>query len=130
MSTSSPLRLADADRGKPVPKRVIRELARIIAEKFNPDKIILFGSHAYGQPQPWSDVDLLVVMDVPREHEVRVAQSISKALPRRPFGVDILVRSQAVIDRRVAMDDWFLEEITTKGQVLYARDDDRVGRGR
>ena len=40
----------------------IRRYARQIAEKFDPDKIILFGSYAYGQPHEWSDVDILVVM--------------------------------------------------------------------
>lgn len=127
MSTSSPLRLTDADRGKPVPKRVIRELVRIIAEKFDPDKIILFGSHAYGQPQPWSDVDLLVVMDVPREREMAMALDIRRTLPPHYFGLDLLVKSQAEIDRRVAMDDWFLEEVTTHGKVIYAREHGRVG---
>ncbi|MEK7995668.1 MAG: nucleotidyltransferase domain-containing protein, partial [Planctomycetota bacterium] len=40
----------------------IRELAEQIAEQFNPDRIVLFGSYAYGTPGPDSDVDLLVIM--------------------------------------------------------------------
>ena len=58
----SPLRV---DLDKPVPMRAIRALAQIIAEKFDPEKIVLFGSYAYGHPKPWSDVDILVVMDTP-----------------------------------------------------------------
>jgi len=45
--------------------RAIRAMAAHIAERFNPEEIILFGSHAYGKPDGWSDVDLLVVMDSP-----------------------------------------------------------------
>ena len=45
-----------------IPMAAIRRYARQIAEKFQPDKIILFGSYAYGQPHEWSDVDILVVM--------------------------------------------------------------------
>ncbi|MBL7161811.1 MAG: nucleotidyltransferase domain-containing protein [Anaerolineales bacterium] len=104
-----------------VPMDVIKDIARLIAEKFDPDKIILFGSYAYGNPEPWSDVDLLVVMDTPKD-DIEAALEIYHALPPRSFGMDVLVRSEAEIDRRIAIDDWFLEEITTQGKVLYARD--------
>lgn len=42
--------------------RVIRRYTRAIAAEFSPDKIILFGSYAYGTPHEDSDVDILVVM--------------------------------------------------------------------
>jgi predicted nucleotidyltransferase len=45
-----------------IPLATIRRFVRQIAERFHPDKIILFGSYAYGQPHPESDVDLLVIM--------------------------------------------------------------------
>src|SRR4051812_3236623 len=48
--------------GADIPMRVIRRFARQVAERFRPDKIILFGSHAYGTPHADSDVDILVVM--------------------------------------------------------------------
>jgi predicted nucleotidyltransferase len=54
-----PKRLYD---GPNIPLRVIRRYARAIAEEFRPDKIVLFGSYAYGTPHENSDVDLLVVM--------------------------------------------------------------------
>ncbi len=119
----SPLRVG---LDKPVPKRAIRALAQFIAEKFNPEKIILFGSYAYGHPKPWSDVDILVVMETPNG-EWRLMEEIRQSLPRRSFGLDLLVKSQAEIDRRIAIQDWFLEEITTKGKVLYERGNGGVG---
>jgi predicted nucleotidyltransferase len=45
-----------------IPEQAIRAVVKRIAEKFQPEKIILFGSYAYGQPKLESDVDLLVVM--------------------------------------------------------------------
>ncbi len=114
------------DINKPVPKRAIRALVKIIAEKFNPDKIILFGSYAYGHPRPWSDVDILVVMDTPNG-EWPLVEEIRKSLPRRSFGLDLLVKSQSEIERRIAIDDWFLEEIATKGKVLYEGNNGGVG---
>jgi predicted nucleotidyltransferase len=98
-------------------------LAKHIAEKFQPEEIILFGSHAYGKPQPWSDVDLLVVMETPRNGEFRdVRWRFIKSLPPIKFGLDIIVRSRSVIERRKKLGDWFLIDVTEKGKVLYERD--------
>ena len=100
--------------------RTIRALAKHIAEKFQPEQIILFGSHAYGKPQPWSDVDLLVVMDTPKG-DVETSLEIYKSLPQIMFSIDIVVRSRSVIERRKKLGDWFLIDITEKGKVLYER---------
>ena len=105
-----------------VTPNAIAEIAQVIAERIQPDKVVLFGSHAYGEPKPWSDVDFLVVMDTP-QGEATALRAVRAVLPRRPFNVDIVVRSQAEIDRRIALDDWFLEDITRRGHVLYARAD-------
>lgn len=100
--------------------RTIRALAKIIAEKFNPEEIILFGSYAYGKPHASSDVDLLVVMDTPKG-EVESIFEVADALPRLGFRVDIIVRSRAVLEKRIKIGDWFLRDITKKGKILYAR---------
>lgn len=102
--------------------RVIREVVRRIAEQFDPEEIILFGSHAYGKPTAWSDVDLLVVMETPKG-ELETALEISKSLPALPFSVDIVVRSRAVLEKRKQLGDWFLRDITQKGKVIHARTD-------
>src|SRR4029078_12547162 len=64
-------------RGADVPMRVIREFARRVRERFQPDKIILFGSYAYGVPHADSDVDLLVVM--PARNQLSKAAQIDLA---------------------------------------------------
>lgn len=108
--------------------RTIRAIAKHIAEKFNPEQIILFGSHAYGKPSAWSDVDLLVVMDTPKGEEFEKSLEIRKTLPSLTFGLDIVVRSREVIERRKKLGDWFLVDITEKGKVLYERSNRRMGR--
>lgn len=100
--------------------RTIRAIAKHIAENFQPEEIILFGSHAYGKPQPWSDVDLLVVMDTPKG-EIETSIEIYESLPQITFGLDIIVRSRKTLERRKKLGDWFLREITAKGKALYAR---------
>lgn len=95
----------------------IRQYANQIARKFHPDKIILFGSYAYGKPTEDSDVDMLIIM--PFEGKgVRKASEILLATDPR-FPVDLLVRTPEQIRTRLKLGDFFIREITEKGKVLY-----------
>src|ERR1700730_994517 len=88
-----------------VPLAAIRHFARAIAERFRPDKIILFGSYAYGRPHAESDVDLLVIMPA---YDV-VNQSIRIRLAvERPFSFDLIVRTPRQVERGLKEGDWFL----------------------
>ncbi len=71
-----------------IPMAAIRRYARQIAERFQPDKIILFGSYAYGQPHEWSDVNILVVMKVYDEvnQSIRIMNTLEA-----PFPLDLIV---------------------------------------
>ena len=89
-----------------------------IVREFAPLQVILFGSYAYGTPTEDSDVDLLVVMDVPESETHRQASKIWQRIPYR-FSMDLLVRSPKEIAYRVSHNDWFLREILEKGNVLY-----------
>ena len=100
-----------------VKRQEIEELAQAIAREFQPDRIILFGSYAYGEPRPDSDVDLLVIKRL-RTHPAREAlQILDRVKPR--FGVDLVVRSPEDVRERLAWRDAFLDEITRAGTVLY-----------
>lgn len=102
--------------------RAIRSLARQIVQRYNPEQIILFGSYAYGRPSPFSDVDLLVVMDTPKG-ELEASLEIANSLPPRKFHVDVVVRSREVLEKRKKLGDWFLIDVTEKGKILYERTD-------
>ena len=111
-------------RGANVPMRIIRRFARQVANQFQPDKIILFGSYAYGQPHADSDVDILVVM--PARNQVDQAVKIHQAiLP--PFPLDIIVRTPGNMKWRLEEGDSFLREVVDKGKVLYEKADQGVG---
>ncbi len=103
--------------------RVIRRYARAVAERFRPEKIILFGSYAYGTPHEDSDVDLLVIMPA---RNLNLAVQIRWELPA-PFPMDLLVRTPAYLQLRLEEGDWFLREIVSKGKVLYEKDHSSVG---
>jgi predicted nucleotidyltransferase len=107
-----------------IPLSAIRRFARRIAERFDPEKIILFGSFAYGKPHEWSDVDLLVVM--PAYNEIN--QSIRIKLAFDPvFPLDLIVITPARLRRRLAEQWTFWQEIMTKGFVLYEKGNPRMG---
>lgn len=91
-----------------------------IAETLHPEKIILFGSYAYGNPTPDSDVDLLVVMKGD-EPEIERYLAVSRLLRPRSFAVDILVKTPQEIKTAIRKGDFFIEEIATQGKVLYER---------
>ncbi|MDE0427728.1 MAG: HEPN domain-containing protein [Candidatus Poribacteria bacterium] len=93
-----------------------------IVREFAPLQVILFGSYAYGTPTEDSDVDLLVVMPIPKSETRRQTVEILQRIPRR-FRMDLLVRSPEEIAYRVSYNDWFLREITEKGKVLYQSTD-------
>ena len=100
-----------------VSRRAIKRFSDQIARRFKPDKIILFGSYAYGQPTPDSDVDLLVVMPYDRR-KGRMSLRILEALDYH-FPLDPLVRTPAEVRQRQRWGDCFIEEVLTKGKVLY-----------
>jgi predicted nucleotidyltransferase len=94
--------------------------------QFQPARVILFGSYAYGHPTKHSDVDLMVVMPH-RGPSAKVATRIRLACPRA-FPMDLIVRTPAEVSRRIRLGDQFLSEVTSKGIVLHESRDARVGR--
>jgi uncharacterized protein len=107
-------------RGAGIPMAAIRRFARQIAERFDPEKVILFGSYAYGKPHADSDVDIMVVM--PARNRTDQALRIRLAfLP--PFPLDLLVRRPSDFPTDPEEVDSFTRDITTKGKVLYEKKD-------
>jgi predicted nucleotidyltransferase len=102
----------------------INKLCKKIAREFRPQKIILFGSHAYGNPEWDSDVDLLVIMPfkgTPHRQAVAIRSRIEAGV-----ALDLLVRTPQQISRRLAMGDSFIREILERGKVVYEADHPRV----
>ena len=97
-----------------------------IAEHFHPDKIILFGSYAYGQPHEESDVDLLVVMpayDVVNQ-EIRIGEAFDW-----PFSLDLMVRTPQQVERGLSSRRarYFMTPETAQW-VRYAEEDLQAAR--
>jgi predicted nucleotidyltransferase len=119
------IRSKTASRGRwRVSPAAIRAFARQVAERFRPDRIILFGSYAYGRPHKYSDVDILVI--VPARNEIDKSVQILNALDP-PFDADLIVRTPRNLEWRLREGDWFLREVVTRGKVLYEKTDGGLG---
>lgn len=105
------------DRRALVPRSRIRSMAREIGRRFRPERIVLFGSYAYGRPTADSDVDLLVILRTRREPADVAAEIVCAANPK--FPVDLIVKTPSEVDWRLAERESFLTEIWRRGQVLY-----------
>jgi uncharacterized protein len=104
----------------------IQAFSQQIAEKFQPDRIILFGSYAYGQPTPDSDVDLLVILpfeDLPVYKAIEIRRAV-----KSPFPLDLMARTAEQIQQRLDMGDFFIQDIVQKGHVLYEANHAGMGR--
>ncbi len=98
----------------------IGEIVETIASNHNPEKIILFGSYAYGIPDEDSDLDLLVVVKNSKQPRYKRAREIRKHL----WGIaevpkDILVYTQEEIDEWKEVEEALITNIVKKGKILY-----------
>ena len=100
--------------------RIVKNLQII-----NPEKIILFGSYAYGIPTSLSDIDLLIIKDIPAEDVRRLRLHIKKLLYNsfkgRLLSFDIVVDSEKRVNDRINIGDLYYNEIYNKGKIIYAK---------
>jgi len=93
-----------------------------------PEKIILFGSYAYGIPTENSDLDILVVTGddiIPSSFSeksqiyLRISKSISDI--KSKFPIDLIVHTKAMHQKFIELNSLFARELLTKGKVLYEK---------
>jgi predicted nucleotidyltransferase len=106
-------------------RKHIKDLCEQIVRAVQPQKIILFGSQAYGTPHEDSDVDLLVIMPFqisPHRQAFNIRMQVET-----PLALDLLVRTPEVVEERIKLGDSFLREIVEQGQVIYESADIGMG---
>jgi predicted nucleotidyltransferase len=103
-----------------VTEEQLGDVAERIVQALDPERIVLFGSYARGEPAPGSDVDLLIVME-DNERPARRSARVARVLLDVPFAIDILVRTPEELRHRLHIGDYFIQEILEQGQVLYER---------
>jgi predicted nucleotidyltransferase len=99
----------------------LNKIVRQVVDAYRPEKIILFGSYAYGHPHADSDLDLLIIKNTSErfiDRWINVRRIVSDPQRRIPFEPIVLTPEE--ITERLAVGDQFIGEIIQKGQVLYA----------
>jgi len=102
-------------------RKVIEDILERLLAGYTPQKVILFGSYAYGNPRPDSDIDLLIIKETSErfiDRWVTVRRLLSD--PMRMVPLETLVFTPQEVSKRLAIGDQFLAEILEKGEVLYA----------
>ena len=103
-------------------KKILAEIVKKLKKDYKPLKIILFDSHAYGQPRDDSDLDLLILKNTknrPVDRFVNVKRIIYN--PKWKIPVSPLIYTPKELSKRLRMGDDFITEITENGIVLYER---------
>lgn len=96
----------------------IKEIVNKIKSQFRPQKIILFGSYAWGKPSEDSDIDLFLIMESSLRRDERACQ-IQKIFADRTFPLDIIVYTPKEVEESLKRGNPFIKEILSKGGVLY-----------
>lgn len=98
----------------------IKRVSRAIAKKIKPQKIILFGSFAWGKVTKDSDFDLLIVKKTRRDkHKIQI--SLGRILFGKGIPVDTLIYTPEEIRKRLKLGDFFIRNIIEKGKILYEK---------
>lgn len=101
-------------------RKTIRLIADKLKECYNPEKIILFGSYAWGLPDEDSDIDLLIIRDTEEKPHDRIVNAARIVSPlRKGYSVDIFVITPEELKSRLEIGDQFLQEIISQGEALH-----------
>lgn len=102
--------------------KIIAEVVDKLKAEYQPEKIILYGSYAYGQPNEDSDIDLFIIKDTNKRRVDRFVE-VSEITynPKRPISIQPVIYTPKEVEERLSIRDGFIEEILAKGEVLYAR---------
>lgn len=102
--------------------KALQAIVEKVKREYEPERIILFGSYAYGRPTEGSDLDLLIVKETPEPFHKRWAQ-VCRLVSAEIAGLDFcpFVVTPEELNRRLEMGDQFFLEIMAKGKVLYAK---------
>lgn len=100
---------------------VLEVMVQRLVEAFDPARVVLFGSHAWGEPKDDSDVDLLVIVDEDDRAASRRSQQAHRCLGGLGVPKDVLVHTRAEVDRAMQVRTSLIRQIIEQGRVLYER---------
>jgi len=97
----------------------LAEITQRLVAALNPQQVVLFGSHAWGQPTDESDADLLVIVERAAEPGYRLAQQAYRSLYGVRYPCDVIVHTREEVERARQVKASLLRKIIEEGRVLY-----------
>ena len=109
----------DIMTNKNIYQKEISRIKKVIVENYKPEKIILFGSCAFGKIKPSSDIDMLIIKKSQKRRIERIQDVLFMIDNNLPF--EPLVYTPLEIKKRLALGDFFVKNILEKGKILYEK---------
>ena len=104
-------------------KQIVKDL-----NPYQPEKVILYGSYARGNPKKESDIDLLVIKKTNKDYFASIKEVCQLLRPKKYYGtnkyikgLDPIVYTPSQIRKRLAMGDFFIKDILSQGRAIYEK---------
>jgi predicted nucleotidyltransferase len=104
---------------KQATNELLDQITHKLVATLNPEQIILFGSHAYGEPNEDSDIDLLVIVSQSNEPRYRRSRLAYKALRGICVPTDVIIMTREEVKRKVNVRSSLISRVIHDGRVLY-----------
>ena len=101
-------------------RKIINRMVEKIKREYRPERIILFGSYAWGRPTKHSDIDLFIIKETRERHldrSVRIAEILDEE--SGIFAIEPWVYTPDEVSQRLKIGDPFVKKIIEKGKILY-----------
>jgi len=102
-----------------VTNELLSKVSDCIVESIQPEKIVLFGSYAWGKPHPDSDVDLFVVVSSSDLPAYKRARAVYRSLRDIVVPFDVIVQTRNEVERAVQVPSSLAHKVMDEGKVLY-----------
>lgn len=102
-----------------ISSELIEEIVRRLVNGIHPEKNILFGSYAYGEPTETSDIDLLVVVSESEEPRYRRASRAYSFMWGLTVPTELLVMTREELEKSATVANSLASQALLKGKVLY-----------
>ena len=99
--------------------KVIAEATRRISQAIKPEKIYLFGSHAWGTPTPDSDIDLFIIVNESDQSPYRRSREVYRSLRGMRDPIEVVVRTREEVDKSKAVMTSLTRKVIHQGKLLY-----------
>jgi predicted nucleotidyltransferase len=102
-----------------ISQELLSEITNSLVSEFAPEQIYLFGSHAWGEPGPDSDIDLLVIVSQSDQKPIERGIRARRRLRHVPAPIDVLVKTRAEVDKYRHVHASLTAAILEEGKLLY-----------